>query len=139
LENRQILLVILLDTHIWIWWVGGQPDLSPAEIKALDGMASRNELAVSVVSVQEAEMLERKGRFKIDRPLLEWILQATAPPIRLLPMNVDIILAQRRLPEIKDGEPADRLIAATALHHGLELATRDRNLIESNAVPIWGP
>ena len=85
-------------------------------------------------------MLDRKGRVKFDRPLEKWLEQAAAPEtIQILPLTLEVILAQRRLPEIKKVDPAARLIAATALHHNLELATHDQKLIASGAVPIWRP
>jgi PIN domain nuclease of toxin-antitoxin system len=50
--------MILLDTHIWLWWLLGSSNLSEAEIFALDQSASKKRIAISWVSIWETEMLE---------------------------------------------------------------------------------
>ncbi|OGS94283.1 MAG: twitching motility protein PilT [Gallionellales bacterium RIFCSPLOWO2_12_FULL_57_18] len=130
---------LLLDTHIWLWWLLGQPELAQKEREALDALAAAGTPPrLSAISLWEAQMLAAKGRLKIDVPLTHWLPTAVAAEsVTLLPMDVAVILALDRLPAGFHGDPADRIIVATARAHGLPLATRDTNIRRSRAVKIW--
>lgn len=131
---------MLLDTHIWLWWLLGDGALSNRERSALDKLAASRRLAVSWVSVWETEMLERKQRVQLRPNLAEWIEAAVHPDVcLLLPVDTHVVLAQRRLPDSFHGDPADRLITASALLGGMELATADTKIINSGVVQIWQP
>lgn len=130
----------LLDTHIWIWWLLGSDRLSARERQALDQLARDGNAYLSAMSLWEAQMLRSKDRLTLDRPFSLWLEQAASPEIvKLLPLDVDVVIAvDRLLPEFH-GDPADRLIAATARVHDLVLATHDRAIRSSGVVPIWTP
>lgn len=131
---------MLLDTHIWLWWLLGDGALSNRERSALDKLAASRRLAVSWVSVWETEMLERKQRVQLRPNLAEWIEAAVHPDVcLLLPVDTHVVLAQRRLPDSFHGDPADRLITTSALLGGMELATADTKIINSGIVQIWQP
>ena len=131
--------MVLLDTHIWIWWLLGDGSLSSAERKALNRLASKGSLAISWVSVWETEMLERKGGVSLLPGFQPWIEQATNPEfITVLPADIAIVLAQRTLPETFHSDPADRLITATSLLSGYPLATHDQRIKKSAVCEIWG-
>ena len=132
--------MILLDTHIWLWWLLGDGGLSKTERDELDKMASANLLALSWVSIWEAEMLDRKDRIHLFPDFNAWIRRATNKDvIRLLPADVDVVIAQRELPESFHGDPADRLIAATSILSGFSLATHDQRIRSSQCCDIWTP
>ena len=132
--------MILLDTHIWLWWLLGDGGLSKTERDELDKMASANLLALSWVSIWEAEMLDRKDRIHLFSDFNAWIRRATNKDvIRLLPADVDVVIAQRELPESFHGDPADRLIAATSILSGFSLATHDQRIRSSQCCDIWTP
>jgi PIN domain nuclease of toxin-antitoxin system len=58
----------------------------------------------------------------------------------VLALDVEVVLALDHLPQSFNGDPADRLIVATALTHGLPLATQDSAIQASGVIPIWeGP
>ncbi len=83
-------------------------------------------------------MLHAKGRLSLVRPFPSWLRQASAPGIvAVLPLDVDVVVAVDALPQSFHGDPADRLIVATAQSHGLPLATKDRAIQASGVVPIW--
>lgn len=130
--------MILLDTHIWLWWLLGDGNLSPKERKALDEKASAQELSISWVTIWETEMLERKQRISLQPDFQTWIRQATNPTfISVLPVDIEVVLAQRMLPHSFHADPADRLITATSLLAKYPLATHDGRILESEACEIW--
>lgn len=130
--------MILLDTHFWLWWLLGDGRLTNPERDSLDELAKNRRLAISWVSVWEAEMLERKGRIRLEPNFEDWIREATNPGfITLLPADLEVVITQRQLPKNFHRDPADRLIAATSLLSGFHLATYDTKIIESGACKIW--
>jgi PIN domain nuclease of toxin-antitoxin system len=131
---------LLLDTHVWIWWVTGQGELSAAERKALDGIAETELPCISAISLWECQMLHARGRLNLEMPFDSWLFQAASPDtVELLPLNVDVIVALEHLADGFHGDPADRIIVATALALKLSLATHDRKIRQSHAVSIWKP
>lgn len=130
--------MVLLDTHIWLWWLLGDGALSDKERAALERLAESHSLAVSWVSVWETEMLERKGRIQLLPDFKKWIQFATNPQIAtILSADTQVVLAQRKLPETFHADPADRLIVATSILSGYPLATHDRRILEADVCEIW--
>jgi PIN domain nuclease of toxin-antitoxin system len=132
---------LLLDTHVWLWWLLGQPQLAPRERDALDGLAAAGTPpGLSVISLWEAQMLAARGRLSVSEPLTHWLPTAAASEaVTLLSLDVAVILALDDLPRGFHGDPADRIIVATARAHDLPLATRDSGIRRSRAVKIWHP
>lgn len=130
---------LLLDTHIWLWWLLGQPELTPHEREALDALASEGTPpGISAISLWEAQMLVEKKRLDLVVPLTHWLpLAAASETVSLLPVDVAVIVALDGLPKGFHGDPADRIIVATARAHGLPLLTRDMNIRRSKAVKLW--
>jgi PIN domain nuclease of toxin-antitoxin system len=129
---------VLLDTHVWIWWLLGSERLSVQDRRGLDQLAGAGGCHLSSMSLWEAQMLHAKGRLSLDRPFATWLHEAAAPGIvALLPLDVAVVVALDHLPESFHGDPADRLIVATAHTHGLPLATHDRAIQASGVISIW--
>ena len=85
-------------------------------------------------------MLSSRGRIELPLPFAAWLRQATAPEmLTLLPLNADVAIALDDLPETFHGDPADRMIVATARANGLPLATHDKAIRKSHLVKIWTP
>ena len=85
-------------------------------------------------------MLHRKQRLELPISFAEWLSRAADPTmISVLPLDVDVVLALDELPVSFHGDPADRLIVATARAHGMPLATRDRTIRKSRTVRMWKP
>ena len=117
---------LVLDTHIWIWLMEGSPDLRLRLRKRIEACAREGELLVSAISVWEVGMLEAKGRLTFDQDCAAWVKDALlAPGIRLVPLDPDIAVASTRLPGSLHGDPADRIIVATARAFACELVTAD--------------
>lgn len=132
---------ILLDTHVWLWWLLGQPELSTNEREALDALAAAGTPpGIAAISLWEAQMLASKGRLRVDGPLAQWLPMAAAPEtVSIVPLDVSVIVALDALPAGFHGDPADRIIVATARSYSLPLATRDSNIRRSRAVKLWKP
>ena len=130
----------LLDTHVWLWWLTSAGGLAGPERRALDEFASDERPFLSAISLWEAQMLVAKRRFMPPGAFEPWLRLAAAPEtVSLLPLDIEVVLELDRLPARFQGDPADRLIVATARAHGLPLATRDRGIRRSRAVRLWRP
>jgi PIN domain nuclease of toxin-antitoxin system len=133
-------LSVVLDTHIWIWWLTEDKALSPAERSALNGEASRKGCNLPAICLWEAQMLYSKGRLRLPLPFEAWLAQAADPRVlTVLPLDVKIVSALNQLPDSFHGDPADRMIVATARVHSLPLATRDARIRRSRVAKLWKP
>ncbi len=131
-------MTVLLDTHVWVWWLTPRSPLSRRERDTLDLLAARREVCLSAISLWEAQMLHRKGRLEVPFSFADWLEQAADERmLRVLPLDTQVVLALDALPDSLHGDPADRLIVATARAHSLPLATRDGAIRRSRAVRVW--
>jgi PIN domain nuclease of toxin-antitoxin system len=131
---------VLLDTHVWIGWLLPQATVSPRERRALDLAAERGEVRISAISVWEAQMLHAKGRLELPVPLPAWLQAAASPDVvTVMPLDLDVVVALDALPASFHGDPADRLIVATARAHALPLATKDARIRQSRLIRLWKP
>ena len=123
---------ILLDTHIWIWYLLDDARLSLQLQRAIAD--SNNELWLSPISVWEALILAEKGRISVQPDPITWInLALQSLETREAQMNHAIAILSRQV-VLPHKDPADRFIVATAIYYGLTLATVDTNIIGSSAV-----
>lgn len=132
--------VILLDTHILVWRVNGEDqNLSRKARQALAKYGKRGELQVSSISFFEIANLERRGRLRFKIPLVQWLANVRKlPEYRLEPLTDDIAERAGQFGDSFPGDPADRLIAATALVLAVPLVTYDEKLREAEYLPtIW--
>lgn len=128
---------LLLDTHIWIWLANGDPLLSPSSRQLINKAAYEQKIFVSVISVWEIAMLQMKNKIKLEQSISSWIKQALAPPeITLLPLSPEIAVESCNLPRTFQGDPADRILVASARLEKLTLITRDEKLIAYGAEKI---
>jgi PIN domain nuclease of toxin-antitoxin system len=130
--------MILLDTHVWVWWVSEPDRLSSPARDAVDGAAAAGAVQVSCISAWEVAMLAARGRLELALPVAEWVARSERLPfLRFVPVDNRIALESVALRRLHD-DPADRIIVATARVMGLPLATRDRRLLKSGHVEaIW--
>ena len=108
----------------------GSGRLGKNSIAKIDQAASRSQLLVPAISVWEIALLVEKGRLALSQDLDQWVERVFAlPGVGLAPLEPAIALEGARLPGGFHGDPADRLIAATARHHDAELMTVDRAIL----------
>jgi PIN domain nuclease of toxin-antitoxin system len=121
--------VITLDIHIWIWWVHGAAQLTPAHWKHLQDNEAAG-LGVSVISCWEVAKMVELGRLALPCPLADWMNKALAyPGIRLLDLTPGIAIEATQLPGSFHRDPADQIIVATARVHNCPLLTVDARIL----------
>ncbi len=126
--------VIVLDTHVLIWAIHEDPRLGSAAARTLEADGRAMLVGVSAISPWEIALLAERGRLRLDRDVVEWIEAVLdLPGFRLLPIEPAIAVASVRLPGTLTRDPADRLIVATARHHGAQLMTADRAMLDYGA------
>ena len=118
---------LLLDTHIWLWYLLGNDRLS-VELKAAIANPL-TELWLSPISIWETIILAEKERISLRPDVSSWInLSLKNLETREAVLNNEIAILSRQI-ELPHQDPADRFIAATAIFYELTLATVDRNLL----------
>ncbi len=121
---------ILVDTHALVWLLAGSSRLGQSARQGLERAAREATVLVSAITPLEIAMLVAKGRLTLNRDVGEWVTQALAlPGIRLAPLAPEIAVASTRLPGELHGDPSDRILVATARHHGVPLLTADEALL----------
>ena len=130
--------VILLDTHVVLWLKSDSARLSQKARAAIeDARKDAEALAISGITLLELATLAKKGRIHLTISL-ESMLQEIETQFLVLPISARACARTLQLPASFPQDPADRLIAATALVEALSLVTADREILQSKAVPtIW--
>ncbi|MBN3951303.1 MAG: type II toxin-antitoxin system VapC family toxin [Nostoc sp. NMS7] len=117
---------LLIDTHIWLWYLLGNERLSP-QLQTIIA-AGTTELWLSPISIWETLLLAEKGRLSLQPNPVAWVdLALNTLEIREAPLNRHIAILSRQI-NLPHQDPGDRFIAATAVYHQLILATVDTNL-----------
>jgi len=121
--------VILLDTHMWVWWVNEANEMRPRHRELLEQNLA-NGLGVSVISCWEVAKLVEKRRLKLDRAAGTWITEALQRPgVHLLPLTPEITVEACQLPGEFHHDPADEMIVATARILKIPLLTADAKIL----------
>ena len=121
--------MIVLDTHIWIWWVHGDEKLSAQQTQWLRENEEQG-LGVSIISCWEVAKLVEYDRLTLPCPVAEWLDQALGyPGISLLELTPRIVVESTQLPEEFHKDPADQLIVASARILDCPLLTADARIL----------
>jgi PIN domain nuclease of toxin-antitoxin system len=135
---------VVLDTHVWIWLLEGHQRLadSPA-LEIILKSADEGGVMIPAIAVWEVAMLERKGRISLSMELHNWVRQGLAVPgYTLQPLTPEISIESCLLPADFHGDPADRMITATARCLKRTLITADKKILayaetgHLNAIPV---
>jgi PIN domain nuclease of toxin-antitoxin system len=127
---------VVLDTHVVHWWSAEPGRVSPAAAEALN---EADELAVAAISWFELAWLAKNERIAVAVPIRSW-LERLAGQLRTIGITPAIAETAVSLPSSFPGDPADRLIYATAIEHGWKLVTKDRRLRahpHPRAIAVW--
>ena len=121
---------IVVDTHVWVWWILDTGQLSIAQRHAI----SRNEddlIGVSAISCWEVAKLFEYGRLELPSELPDWFSTALAyPGVSLLELTPEVAIESTSLPGSFHRDPADQIIVATARLHDCDLVTSDDKIAE---------
>lgn len=126
--------VLVLDTHVFIWLVDKPGDLVRDLRNMIDRAAQRRRVVVSVIAIWEIATLVRKNRLDLERPTREWVARALSHPgLSAHPLTPEIAVGSNELPGRIHGDPADRIMIATARALDATLVTRDKNILDYGA------
>lgn len=121
--------MVVLDTNALIFDALEPARLSRKARALIERAQAEGALCCADISLWEIAMLVAKGRLAPGTGALEFIkLVLAARSVTVLPVTAEIADLSTSLPERVSGDPADRLIAATAIHHRATLVTADQNL-----------
>ena len=122
---------LLLDTHVFLWLMNGEESLTSKSRKVIHEICKKNYLLLSAISVWEIALLVQKERLTLTQPLPHWIDKAKSLPfLKIISLDTEIALESCALPGEFHGDPADRIIVASARVLNVPLMTRDRKIVE---------
>ncbi len=123
--------MLVLDTHTWVWFIQGSEKLKAPTIKMIESAIKTRTLYVAAISQWELAMLIKKSRIILNEPALSWMQNAMQSlNLKILPLTADIAIESTELPGEFHGDPADRMIVASARIHQLTILTRDAKILE---------
>jgi PIN domain nuclease of toxin-antitoxin system len=128
--------MIVLDTHAWVWWTSDPAKLGRLARREIE-RSSR--IGVPTICALEIAVGVRRGRLSLDRPTLEWLQDALAQPrVEALTLSPAVAVKAADLPPTFPGDPADRVIAASAILHSAALVTKDERIRAFDGVRcVW--
>ncbi|MGJ3247562.1 MAG: type II toxin-antitoxin system VapC family toxin [Elainellaceae cyanobacterium] len=116
--------MIVLDTHIWLWWIN--EDIAKLGAARKEQIESSDAVAVSAISCFEVAWLDGHGRIELSIDRITWFERALeGSDVTLLSITPQIASIAVDLPE-HHRDPQDRLIIATAIAHDCDLMSVDR-------------
>ncbi len=122
-------LLIILDTHTWIWYINDPCLLSKQACDQIEDELDKDSILVSSISVWELFMLEKSGRLKLTLSAHTWVQKCENLSIfRFVPVDNEIARISVQLNGDLHKDTADRIILATALKEGAILITKDNRL-----------
>lgn len=131
--------MILLDTHVWVWFVSEPKRLSKAAKIAIDTAIAQKGLLISSISAWEVALLVAKKRLKLTMDIADWIAKSERLPFfQFIPVDNSVAVKSVNLPQPFHQDPADRIIIATALGVGTPVVTKDEKILNySHVKSIW--
>jgi PIN domain nuclease of toxin-antitoxin system len=122
---------ILLDTCATLWLVADAP-MAEGALNAIGAAGRANiPLQISPITAWEIGLMARKGRFRSSLSPQRWFEQLrNLPGVHLCDLSPEVLLNSSFLPGQFHGDPADRIMAATAREYGFTLITRDQALLD---------
>ena len=130
--------MILLDTHVWVWWVN-ESSMASNDMLRIIQEHQGDGLGVSIISCWEVAKLVERGRLELTMPVERWIEQAlTYPGVELLQLTPRFVVESTQLPGEFHRDPADQMLAATARVYDIPLLTADSKLLDYPHIRIAG-
>ncbi|MHB1015255.1 MAG: type II toxin-antitoxin system VapC family toxin [Desulfurivibrionaceae bacterium] len=123
--------MLLLDTHVLVWLDEGNPRLGRTALHAINESLATGELGIATISFWEVAMLIEKQRLTMQPELADWRFELLQAGLLEIPLGGATAIRAAQLP-LFHGDPADRLIVATAMENGATLMTADEKILSWN-------
>ena len=120
-------MLVLLDTHVWIWFREGNPTIQK-DAAWIERMADAGNVLISPISCWEVAQLCSKGRIALHLPCQRWV-DSALKGAQLAPLSPAIAVEANYLPGEFHPDPADRILVATARLTDATLVTRDSRIL----------
>lgn len=120
--------MLILDTHVLIWLDQGISRLGKSAHRRIDGALAAEGLGVAAISFWETTMLVAKGRLIMELELDIWRNELLQTGLVEIPLKGTIAIRAGQL-EAFHGDPADRMIVATAIENSATLMTADERIL----------
>lgn len=123
---------LILDTHVFLWLIDGDSKLSTSSQKMIQKVIEHEGgIAISAISLWEIAMLSSKKCLLLNQPCLNWLNQGLqAPGIFVTELTPEIAEDSANLPAHFHGDPADRIIIASARALNVPLMTKDQKILD---------
>jgi len=123
--------MIVLDTHVLVWWIDSPTKLSPKVQKLIEKTIKKEEkIIVSSISIWEISLLVKKGKLGFAIDINSWLQRVESMSfVQFIPVDNQIAAKSVNLSGEFHDDPADRIIIATALNVGATLITSDRKIL----------
>ncbi|WP_269522342.1 type II toxin-antitoxin system VapC family toxin [Coraliomargarita parva] len=125
---------MVIDSHALLWWLEGRPELSERAKGLLDTAEQQSGVYyLNAVTFWELRLKELRGQLRPSRPMREWpVFLRRLPWLQIQATTHEIWLSSAEL-DWPHRDPADRILAATALHYDVPVLTKDRVFHESHS------
>lgn len=131
--------MILLDTHVWIWWVQDPGRIPVAARRRIEAEEADGGLVVSAVSFWEIALKNSIGKLELPMDVRSWLSAARRyPGIRIVNLSAEAAMESTMLPGTFHNDPADRFLVAQSRVSGMPIITADRKILAYPYVEaIW--
>ncbi len=126
--------MILIDTHVLVWLEAGSNRLGEHSLAIIDKALCEEKLAVSAITFWEIAMLIEKKRLVPNIEPDVWRRDLMRVGVIEFPLRGDTAILAGRLQRLH-GDPADRIIVATAIDHSATLITADKKILDWDGLP----
>ena len=123
--------MLLLDTHVLVWLDEGNPRLGKAALQTINEALATGQLGVATISFWEVAMLIEKQRLTMQPGLADWRFELLQAGLLEIPLDGATAIRAAQLP-LFHGDPADRMIVATAIEITATLMTADEKILSWN-------
>jgi PIN domain nuclease of toxin-antitoxin system len=131
--------MVLIDTHVLLWWIGGERRLSAAARHSIETELDGGTIYISSASAWEIAVLASKGRIGLSSDVADWLATVEAiEAVRFVPIDNEIALRSVRLGDDFHRDPGNRFIVATSQKLGVPLVTADDKIRDyPHVATIW--
>lgn len=131
--------MILFDTHVAIWAGVNDSRLGESSRRLVERAAVDDAARIAAITPWEIGMLVAKGRVALGKPAGDWVRAFLAQPgVEMVPLTPAIAVDAGLLPDTIHGDPADRIIIATARAMNCPVLTADGKMLRYGKAGFLG-